>query len=275
MVTTPTKSALITGCSEGGIGHHLALEFQRRGNIHVFATARSLAKMEPLAGLPNVTLLALDVTSQASIDTAAAAVAAHTGGTLDYLVNNAGLQYVMPVLDLDNALARRLFDVNFWGVFSVTRALAPLVIAAKGTIANLSSIGTLLSLPYLVTYASSKAAAEAFSEGLRRELAPLGVKVATVMVGGVKTNIHSSHPALSLPEDSFYRPVANRIADRAAGRDAEQYLGPPEDFARGLVDDLLRGASGKVYHGKMASMAGIARLLPSWLLVSRWIRFPV
>lgn len=119
-----------------------------------------------------------------------------------------------------------------------------------------------------VTYASSKAACEVFSEGLRRELAPLGVKVVTVIVGGVKTNIHSNQPKLTLPDDSFYRPVAKQIADRASGQGDEAYMGPPEDFARGLVRNLVGGASGKVYHGKMSSLAIIVKFFPTWLLVS-------
>lgn len=143
------KFALITGCSQGGIGYALALELRRHPNIHVFATTRSVSKMDRLAGHPNVTLLALDVTSPASVDAAVAAVTCKTGGRLDYLVNNAGLQIVMPVLDLDIESARHMYEVNFWGVFAVTRAFAPLVIAAQGTIANLSSIGAMISLPYL------------------------------------------------------------------------------------------------------------------------------
>lgn len=145
----PNKAALITGCSEGGIGHALAEEFARDANMHVFATARAVSKMASLAHLPNMTFLALDVTSQPSIQEAVAAVAEATGGTLDYLVNNAGCQYVSPVLDLDVELARRMYDVNFWGVYAVTQAFAPLVVAARGSIANLSSVGTLLSLPYI------------------------------------------------------------------------------------------------------------------------------
>ena len=94
------KTVLITGCSSGGIGHGLALEFARRG-FHVFATARSQSKMADLKELPNVTLLALDVISYSSIAEAVAGVKRQTGGTLDYLVNNSGAQYVMPMLDVD------------------------------------------------------------------------------------------------------------------------------------------------------------------------------
>lgn len=156
-----TKTALITGCSEGGIGHALALEFSRRG-VHVFATARTPSKMASLEGMPNITLLAMDVTSQASVDAAAMVVGNpenKRGGALDFLVNNAGGQVVMPVLDLDMDVARQIYEVNFWGMLAVIKTFAPLVIRAKGAIANLSSIGASLYMPYLgesrcVTYTS-------------------------------------------------------------------------------------------------------------------------
>lgn len=148
-VQTRQKYALITGCSAGGIGAALAVEFASRG-IHVFATARTPAKMSPSLGkLPNVTLLPMDVTSQPSVDAAVAAVSSHTDGRLDFLVNNAGSQIVSPVLDLDLELARQMFDVNVWGVVAVTKAFAPLVIKASGCITNLASIAALLSPPYM------------------------------------------------------------------------------------------------------------------------------
>lgn len=142
------KSALVTGCSEGGIGFAIAAEFQARG-LHVFATARSPSKVGSLSQLPNVTVLALDVTSQESIDAAVAAVSKHTGGTLDYLVNNAGCQVIMPMLDLDMDQTKQMYDVNVFGVIAVTKSFAPLIIEAKGTIANLASIAGLLAPPYM------------------------------------------------------------------------------------------------------------------------------
>ncbi|EKG20605.1 Short-chain dehydrogenase/reductase SDR [Macrophomina phaseolina MS6] len=145
-MSTP-KTVLITGCSAGGIGFALAQEFQSRG-LHVFATARNPAKMSALAALPNVTLLTLDVCSPASVEAAAAAVMAQTGGTLDYLVNNAGSVYVTPILDVDIQKAKAMFDVNVWGVAAVTQAFAPLLVAAKGCVVNISSLAALLRAPY-------------------------------------------------------------------------------------------------------------------------------
>ena len=146
-ITLPT--VLITGCSAGGIGSALAEEFHTRGH-HIFATARSLSKMSHLETLPNITLLELDVTSQESINTAVRSVEAKTNGKLDYLVNNSGQAMTMPALDTDLDQAKKLFDVNFWGVVAVTQAFSPLVIAAtKGTIVGIASLATVFYVPWM------------------------------------------------------------------------------------------------------------------------------
>ena len=143
-----TKTVLITGTSAGGIGSALAFAFQKRG-LRVFATARNTSKIDPaLADLPNVELLSLDVASDASIAAAVAEVKERTGGKLDILVNNSGLGYIMPFLDLDMDEAKKLFDVNFWGVLAATKAFAPMLIEAKGAIVNISSIAGVAYNPY-------------------------------------------------------------------------------------------------------------------------------
>lgn len=143
-----SKSVLITGCSAGGIGFALAEEFQARG-FHVFATARTRSKTSNIENLPNVTFIPLDVTSSSTITAAVEIVKAHTGGTLDYLVNNAGRNYVMPTLDVDINEGKRLFDVNFWGALAVTQAFVPMLIAAKGTIVNICSISSHINVPWM------------------------------------------------------------------------------------------------------------------------------
>lgn len=127
------KTVLITGCSAGGIGFSLAKDFQRRG-LTVFATARDTSKMATLEKLPNTILLSLDVTSPSSISSAVEEVKSRTGGKLDYLLNNSGQSLHSPTLDTDIDDAVKLFDVNFWGVFRMIQAFAPLLIEAKGTV---------------------------------------------------------------------------------------------------------------------------------------------
>ncbi len=82
------KSALITGCSKGGIGDALAQEFHKHG-VRVFATGRNMVKVEHLKLLA-IEVLQPDVLSPESMRTAAAEVLKATGGELDFLINNAG-----------------------------------------------------------------------------------------------------------------------------------------------------------------------------------------
>lgn len=87
--TSLSKSVLITGCSEGGIGDALAKEFHTKG-LRVFATARNLKSIAHLKDVGMETL-PLDVTSSSSIAEAVKSVEAATGGSLDFLVNNSGV----------------------------------------------------------------------------------------------------------------------------------------------------------------------------------------
>jgi 1-acylglycerone phosphate reductase len=142
------KSVLITGCSDGGIGSALAIIFQARG-FHVFATARNISKMSALTELPNVTLLSLDITQAAHITSAVEVVERETGGALDILINNAGENHYMPVVDIEIAEAKRIFDTNFWGALTVIQSFAPLVIKAKGSIVSITSIAGHCNVPYM------------------------------------------------------------------------------------------------------------------------------
>lgn len=142
------KTALITGCSDDGIGYGLAVGFQKKG-YHVFATARNLDKVTKLKGLLNVTILQLDVTKPDQIEAAVASVDAQTGGTLDVLVNNAGRNHFMPYLDEDVEQVKALYDINVWGPLRVTKAFVPLLIKSKGSIAFITSISGYLNVPFM------------------------------------------------------------------------------------------------------------------------------
>jgi 1-acylglycerone phosphate reductase len=87
-------SVLVTGCSAGGIGSEIAIEFQKQG-LHVFATARDVNKLAHFKDLAKVTILPLDVTSKQSVEAVIEAVkkSERGGGKLKYLVNNAGVHF--------------------------------------------------------------------------------------------------------------------------------------------------------------------------------------
>lgn len=118
----------------------------------MFATARSLFKMAHLMERPNITLLELNVTSASSIHAAMEAVTTITKSKLEYLVNNSGQSFVRSALDTDLEQARKLVDVNFWGVADTIHYFAPLVIVSKGMIINVGSIASLLNVPWGCKY---------------------------------------------------------------------------------------------------------------------------
>jgi 1-acylglycerone phosphate reductase len=143
------KSVLVTGCSDGGIGSALALTFAQRGLL-VFAAARTPSKMSKLENLPNVRLITLDILKPEDIRAATAVVSKETGGTLDYLINNAAQARYMPLLDEDPDVgqAKELFELNVWSQLRVVQAFTPLLIAAKGTAVYISSLSGYMNLPY-------------------------------------------------------------------------------------------------------------------------------
>lgn len=145
---TSRETVLITGCSDGGIGSALALVLQQRG-LHVFATARDASKMSDLDGLPNVTMLTLDVVKTDDIKAAVELVTKQTGGTLNYLINNAGRNHFMPILDEDLDAVRNLFEINFYGPLAITQAFAPLLIKAKGMAVYVTSISGYINVPFM------------------------------------------------------------------------------------------------------------------------------
>jgi 1-acylglycerone phosphate reductase len=145
-------SVFITGCSAGGIGSGIALEFQKQG-LHVFATARDIQKLSHLKDLANVTVLSLDVTSQSSVEAAVEAVKSSKkgGGKLKYLINNAGLGLTTPIIHVDvdaGSDAREIWEVNYWGVLRVTKAFSELLIEGKGCIVNIGSGAGLVYWPW-------------------------------------------------------------------------------------------------------------------------------
>ncbi|KAI9712848.1 MAG: hypothetical protein M1820_001470 [Bogoriella megaspora] len=245
-------TALITGCSAGSIGSALALEFVSRG-YHVFASVRDPAKASHLSSNASVSILTLDVTLPSSIRAAVDTVKAHvdkdikTEGNLDVLVNNAGIGYTGPLLDINIEEAKRLYDTNVWSILSMTQAFAPMLIKAKGKVVNISSVGGLLTLPWHGLYSSSKAAVTQLSETLRLELASLGVTVVTGMLGSIETNFHDNDPWKPLPEDSVYKSIEDKVRGRK-GPKSEKV----EVFARNFVGDVLGGASGQVWRGAVA-----------------------
>ncbi|KAF2786109.1 putative short-chain dehydrogenase/reductase [Melanomma pulvis-pyrius CBS 109.77] len=266
--TPSQKSVLVTGCSAGGIGSSLALSFATRDHL-VFATARNVSKISPsLAAHPNVRVLTLDTTSSASITAAVEEVGKVTGGTLNYLVNNAGQGLVSPFLDTDMQKARDLFEVNFWGVLGCIQGFKKLLVEGRGCVVNVASISAVAMNPYESIYNASKAALAHFTSTISIELRPLGVTTVTVMAGMVQSVWYSnSVPPFVLPEDSYYRPVVDAINDGLQGADNKKNGMDVDIFAENVVKQVVRGQRGRIWAGALSGLVKwTTAWMPGWVL---------
>ncbi len=175
---------LITGCSTG-FGRATAVELKKRGH-EVLATAR---RPETLADLDVDARLALDVTDDASV-----AKAVSAAGTVDVLVNNAGVGTGGPVELVPMAEVRRVFETNTFGPLRMMQAVLPGMRArGSGTIVNVSSVSGRVAAPLAGVYAASKFALEAMSESLHVEAGHFGIRTIVIEPGFFKTNISESH----------------------------------------------------------------------------------
>lgn len=182
-----SKVWLITGCSRG-LGRALAHAVLAAGH-RLVATARNASDLAFLSSSDRLRTVALDVTDPAAARDAIA-VASSAFGRLDVLVNNAGYIKANSIEDLSEQEFRRQIEINFFGVYHVTRAALPVMHAQRdGHIIQISSIGGRRATPGLGGYQSAKWAIGGFSEVLAREVAPLGIRVTCVEPGGMRTDM--------------------------------------------------------------------------------------
>jgi NAD(P)-dependent dehydrogenase (short-subunit alcohol dehydrogenase family) len=181
------KSAFITGAATG-IGEAMTVRLAREG-WQVFAGFRRAApELARWHGLPDVTTVPCDVTDPEQVLAAAKTVGAHTDGTLDLLMNNAGYSPHDGVIEAASMTEyRRAFEVNFWGPMHVVQAMTPLLRRSKGRIINTTSASVYITMPMYSAYPTSKAALKVMTQHLRMELAPFGIEVTSLEPGGVDT----------------------------------------------------------------------------------------
>lgn len=170
------KTVLITGCSSG-YGLETARYFHAQG-WNVVATLRA-----PRAGvLPpseRLRLLALDVTKPESI-----AAALEASGTIDVLVNNAGIGLMGAFEATPMSTVREVFETNTFGAMAMTQAVLPRFRArGSGVIVNVTSSAVLAPMPLVAAYTASKMAIEGFTASLAFELEPFGIRVKLVQPG--------------------------------------------------------------------------------------------
>ncbi|MES1253975.1 MAG: SDR family NAD(P)-dependent oxidoreductase [Acidobacteriota bacterium] len=181
---------LVTGGGRG-IGRAIALAFAASGSTVVIASRTASDLEETAAAITargaRAVALPMDVTDEAGVAHAFGRLRAEVG-TLDVLVNNAGVGGGTPIDKTDTASWRRVLDTNVWGTFLVTRQAVPLL-ADNGRIINLSSVLGRFGVPGYTAYCASKHAVIGFTRALALELVARGVTVNAVCPGWVDTDM--------------------------------------------------------------------------------------
>ncbi len=183
-----SKIWFITGCSTG-FGRNLALEVLQKGD-KVAVTARNTNDINDIvAQYPDTALaIQLDVTKPEQVK-AAVQKAADAFKRIDVLVNNAGIGYFGAIEESEEAEVRRMFEINFWGLASVTNEVLPFMRKQmSGHIVNISSVGGLVAFPGVGFYNATKFAVTGYSEALSKEVGALGIKVTVVAPSGFRTD---------------------------------------------------------------------------------------
>ena len=176
------KTAIVTGASSG-IGEATAARLAKAG-YKVYGTSRRGAQ----AGERSFAMLALDVTSDESVD-AAVRKLIQIEGRIDLLINNAGFG-VAPAGAEESSIeqAQSIFDTNFFGIVRMTRAVVPhMRRQGAGRIINIGSVLGFLPMPYMALYSATKHAVAGYTESLDHELRTQGIRVSVVEPAYINT----------------------------------------------------------------------------------------
>lgn len=215
------QAVLITGASSG-LGRAMAELMASKGHF-VYAGARKEKDMAELNAIENIQAVRLDVTDQAQIDAAVAAIT-EAGRGLYGLINNAGVGIIYPLNTVPMSELQWLMDVNLYGPVKVTQAFAPLIIESKGRISTTGSISGILSGKMFGPYSMSKHAMEAFTDSLAAEMEPLGVHVSIIEPGNYESKIGKNVLARMQSQgydkdDSPYKEIYDRMKERVDSND--------------------------------------------------------
>ncbi|CUX58193.1 oxidoreductase [Agrobacterium genomosp. 13] len=229
------KVWFITGASRG-FGALITKEALAAGDA-VVATARNPKTItEQIGEHPNLLAVALDVTSEAQANEAAAA-AIQRFGKIDVLANNAGYGLLGAVEEATNDEVEAIYATNVFGLLKVTRAILPHMRRQRsGHILNFSSIGGYFGFPGWGVYGSTKFAVEGLSESLAAEVAPFGIKVTIVEPGFFRTDFLNDNSLTVSPAtiaDYVGTPAGDMREFAAAANHGQP--GDPAKFAKGVI----------------------------------------
>lgn len=223
------RTAIVTG-GGAGIGEATCLRLARDGHaVGVLGRRRenadAVARAIVEAGGTAFPVLA-DVADRAQVDAALAQVRAALG-PITILVNNAGIEEFMPVAEIDDASWDRVMAANLKGLFQVTQAALPDMMAAGwGRIVNLTALGSQIGAANMVHYTASKGGVTAMTRSLAVELGPHGITVNEISPGFILTPMAQR----AIDGNLFPVPYEDIVATYPIPR-----VGHPEDAAAAIA----------------------------------------
>jgi NAD(P)-dependent dehydrogenase (short-subunit alcohol dehydrogenase family) len=220
------KTIFITGSSTG-LGRATAKLFASKG-WNVIATMRSPEKETELNGLPNITLLTLDVTNPEQIKSVVEK--AISMSQIDVVFNNAGYGLAGPLEGITDEQIVRMVNTNMLGTIRVTKAFIPYFRAKKsGLFINTTSIGGLIAVPFNSIYHATKWALEGWSESMSFELKRFGIALKALSPGGMKTDFFTR--SFDTAKHEAYDELVNKVMGLINNPKQAESFSTPEKIA--------------------------------------------
>lgn len=235
-----TRNWFITGGTPGGFGMAFAEAALEAGD-RVVLTARRPAELDTWVRThgDRVLVVPLDVTDAAQVREAVAA--AEDFGGIDVLVNNAGRGWYGSVEGMADRDVRGMFELNFFSVVSVIRAVLPAMRArGDGWIVNVSSVAGLHGVTGFGYYSATKFALEGLTEVLREEVSPFGIRVLAVEPGAFRTRAYAGFADEPVEEAiKDYRPMLEEVRAAMVAQNGSQ-PGDPHRGARAVISAMAQ-----------------------------------
>lgn len=266
------RVVIITGCSRG-IGVQLAVQLSQKSKYKVIATLRTPSSAPVLLKESSCDIQPLDVTQDASINKLSSYVTKTYGGC-DVLINNAGFGIPGSIEAVTIGDAKRVFDVNVWGVMRVCQKFVPQMRErGGGLVLTVSSTSGVCGQPHADIYTASKMAVEGLLESYRYAVEKDNIKIVLVNPGPTDTDFglryqtegelqHSKDNRTSFwmgevarrnangqPSDECAREIITVIEreigkDVRDGKDSVSFWNPTSDFSRRVVTSVLKNPDG-------------------------------
>jgi NADP-dependent 3-hydroxy acid dehydrogenase YdfG len=253
-----SKIVLVTGAANG-IGLSIVNYLVSKGDV-VIASDFDSKGLEKFNNQEQIHPVIMDVTDQESIQEAFKVIQKITEG-IDCIVNNAGIFFGGPMVEIDLSDMEKIFDVNVLGSVRVTKTFFPLLKKRKSRVVNMSSEVGRIAFPFNGPYSMTKYAVEAFTDSLRREFMFLGMKVIAIQPGAINT---------SLPQktiESYQKYLRNSEFEKEMSRvwgvlDKENYA-DPKDVARKVYKAIHKRYPRRRYRVKNNKQRRLLEFLPS------------